>query len=139
MSIIGIDFGTTNSSASWINPVTGLPEVINFHETGLSKIPSVVFFPLAGEPIVGDGPFRQLENAYGDSRAEIMSSTVTSIKRVMDKDAVIYTASGKTYNHSQVISFILKKIKEEAYKSCAFAEPITDVVLTHPVVFAEWQ
>ena len=62
MSEIGIDLGTSFSSASWINPSTNMPEIIIFNENGSAKIPSVVFFPQNGEPLVGQGPYQQVEN-----------------------------------------------------------------------------
>ena len=141
MSVIGIDFGTTNSSASWINPQTHQPEVIVFNETGSSKIPSVVYFPSDGDPIVGLAPFQQLENLSAfsdDARNMIQRSTITSIKRKLKRNGM-YLLNGRSFTHLDVVSLILKKIKEESAASCPFEDAIDSVVLTHPVIFEEWK
>ena len=141
MSAIGIDFGTTNSSASWVNPKTHQPEVIVFNETGTTKMPSVVFFPNQGEPIVGLAPYQQLENLSGlspEDREMIQHSTITSIKRRLRRNG-LYRLHGKTFSHKDVVSLILKKIKSEAAASCPFESEIDEVVLTHPVIFEEWK
>ena len=141
MSAIGIDFGTSFCSASWVNPQTGRPEVITFHETGTAKIPSVVFLPDKGEPIIGQGPYRQLEDLGGlrdDQRQLVLQSTVQSIKRKMKRDGRYRTAH-RDYSHKDIISLILNKIRTEAERSCVFTEPIDELVLTHPVMFEEWK
>ncbi|MCR5679148.1 MAG: Hsp70 family protein [Prevotella sp.] len=141
MSAIGIDFGTSFCSASWVNPQSGRPEVIMFHETGTTKIPSVVFFPEKGDPIVGQGPFLQLENLGGlrdDQRQMVLQATVQSIKRKMKRGGCYRTAL-RDYSHAEIVGMILKKIRTEAERSCVFTEPITELVLTHPVMFEEWK
>lgn len=138
MSAIGIDFGTSFSSASWVNPSTNIPEVITFHENGKVKMPSVVFFPQNGEPLVGEGPYQQVERVSAEERDIVLQSTIFSIKRKMRKAGRIRTQS-KSYTHTEVISLILKKIRDEAIRSCRFADELTEVTVTHPVVFEEWK
>lgn len=139
MSAIGIDFGTSFSSASWINPSTNIPEVITFHENGKVKMPSVVFFPQnGGEPLVGEGPYQQVERVSVEDRDLILQSTIFSIKRKMKKNGRICTQS-KSYTHTEVISLILRKIRNEAIRSCHFGDELTEVTVTHPVVFEEWK
>lgn len=141
MSAIGIDFGTSFCSASWVNPQTGRPEVITFHETGTAKIPSVVFFPDKGEPYVGQGPLMQLENLGGlrdDQRQMVLQATVQSIKRKMKRNGRFRTAQ-RDYSHTDIVALILQKIRSEAERSCVFPDPITELVLTHPVMFDEWK
>ena len=141
MSEIGIDLGTSFSSASWINPSTNMPEIIIFNENGSAKIPSVVFFPQNGEPLVGQGPYQQVENVSGmspDDRNMVLQSTVFSIKRKMKRNGKIY-AGTRSYTHTEVISLILSKIREEAIKSCHFNDELTEVTITYPVVFEEWK
>ncbi len=141
MSAIGIDFGTSFCSASWVNPQTERPEVITFHETGTAKIPSVVFFPDEGKPYVGQGPLMQLENLGGlrdDQRQKVLQATVQSIKRKMKRNGRFRTAQ-RDYSHTDIVALILQKIRTEAERSCVFPDPITELVLTHPVMFDEWK
>ncbi|MBQ9355764.1 MAG: Hsp70 family protein [Prevotella sp.] len=141
MSAIGIDFGTSFCSASWVNPQTGRPEVITFHETGTAKIPSIVYFPDNGEPNVGQGPFMLLDNIGGlreDQRQMVLQATVQSIKRKMKRGGRFRTPQ-RDYSHTDIVALILKKIRTEAELSCVFPEPVTELVLTHPVMFEEWK
>lgn len=136
MSAIGIDFGTTFCSASWINPKTGYPEAITFpYAVDKCKIPSIVFFPPQGKVMVGYAPYIQIENATSSAdRERINRYAVTSIKRRMQRNG-----SFQGHSHVEIISLILKHIVEEAQKACQFPSPIDSLVLTHPVVFSEWQ
>ena len=141
MSVVGIDFGTSFSSASWINPTTNVPEIITFNETGTTKIPSVIFFQDGGEPLVGLGPYQQIQYIHGydqDSKTQILRNTLFSIKRKMKRNGIFHTSNGD-YSHTDIISLILRKIKDEIQLSCNLDGGIESVILTHPVVFGEWQ
>lgn len=141
MSVIGIDFGTSFCSASWVNPQTQRPEYITFNENGRTKIPSVVFFPEKGEPWAGTGPHQQLEylgTMPKEQRMEVLQNTVISIKRKLKRNGRFRTAT-KDYTHQDVVAIILRKVKQEAERSCSFHDRISEVVLTHPVMFEEWK
>ena len=60
---VSIDFGTSNCAASWINPNTGIPEVVRFIESGTEKLPSVVHIANSGKISVGVTPYEDLERA----------------------------------------------------------------------------
>lgn len=136
MSTIGIDFGTSFSSASWINPVTGYPEEIKFiHAVDKCKIPSIVLFQHQGSPLVGYAPYIQIENANNVSdRNAIQRYAITSIKRKMQRNG-----SFQGHSHVEVISLIIRHVVDEAKTVCNFPSPPDTLVITHPVVFAEWQ
>jgi len=141
MSTIGIDFGTSFCSASWVNPITQKPESIIFNETGTVKIPSVIFFPESGEPQVGLGPYQQIESCGGfteEQQIPILKNTIQSIKRKMRPKGV-FRVNGREYSHVEIVAFILKKVKQQAEMSCKFQEPVGKLILTHPVVFEEWK
>lgn len=136
MSSIGIDFGTTFCSASWINPKTGIPEAITFpYAVDKCKIPSIVFFPPQGNTMVGYAPYIQIENASSSAdREAINRHAVTGIKRKMKRNGSFHG-----HSHIEIIALILKHVIDEAQKSCQFVSPIDRLVLTHPVIFDEWQ
>jgi len=136
MSVIGIDFGTTFCSASWINPKTGFPEAISFpYAVDKCKIPSIVFFSPQGKAIVGYAPYMQIENANTEADREMIHRhTVTSIKRKMQRNG-----SFQGHSHVEIISLIIKHVVDEAQKACQFPSPVDTLVLTHPVIFSEWQ
>ena len=136
MSTLGLDFGTTFCSASWINPKTGFPEAVTFpNAVDGCKIPSIVYFPPKGEPIVGFAPYIQIENASTQADREMIHRyAVTGIKRKMQQKG-----SFQGHSHVEIISLIIKHVVDEAKKACNFASPVDTLVMTHPVIFSEWQ
>lgn len=136
MSIIGIDFGTSFCTASWVNPKTNVPEAIMFpNEVNYYKIPSVVMFPEKGTPVVGYKAYQQLENAASAADSELVQSrTVTSIKRKMQRNGSFFG-----YSHQNIIAQILGHVVREAQSAVPFPEPPDRLVLTHPVIFDEWK
>jgi molecular chaperone DnaK (HSP70) len=144
MATIGIDFGTSFCSASWINPNTGKPEAVRFKDCGSEKLPSIIAFNAKEQPFVGSGPYMQLEELSANTslsqeeRDVMLRNFYTSIKTNIRKDNK-WRRHNKTYEDADLISFILKKIKDEVAISCPIDEPIEQVILTHPVQFEEWK
>ena len=141
---IGIDFGTSFCSASWINPNTGKPEAVRFKDTGSEKLPSVIAFSNSGKAFVGSGPYTQLENLSIDSslseeeRDMQLCNFFMSIKTHISQGQ-IWRRLEKSYSDADLIAIILKKIKEEVEISVPIEGKIDKVVLTHPVEFGEWK
>lgn len=138
---IGIDFGTSYCTASWINPVTNKPEAVIFNDTGMPKMPSMVYYSAEG-PVVGKPASDLLENcrAMEDTdRMEILASIVKSIKRTMRKNEYLWLPDGKKVKHEEVIADILKKIRLEVQAVCFQGQPVEEVVITHPVIFENWK
>jgi molecular chaperone DnaK len=145
--IIGIDLGTTNSVACYIEH--GEPRVI-INEEGGRLTPSVVGFSKDGDRFVGDIAKRQL--------LMYPESTVHSIKRFIGrryKDArtdaervnfnveetddgdVQIEVSGKIYSAQQLSAFILQKVKKSAEDF--LGEVVEEAVLTVPAYFTDRQ
>jgi molecular chaperone DnaK (HSP70) len=140
MNKIGIDFGTSYCTASWINPRTKQPEAITFHEIGHQKMPSVVYYSPNGV-VVGLAAYNQVENSSKMSpehRHRIVSSVVTSIKRMMKQGQYFYLPDGKV-SHEEIIAEILRKIREDTQLTCFNKQLVEHATITHPVVFASWQ
>ena len=144
MATIGIDFGTSFCSASWVNPNTGIPEAVRFRDCGSEKMPSVIALTAQGNAFVGSGPYMQLEELSANTaisleeRIEFMSNFFTAIKTHLRKDQK-WIRPDKEYTDDDLIAIILKKIKYEVVISCSVKEAINNVVLTHPVQFEEWK
>ena len=146
MATIGIDFGTSRSSASWINPNTGKPEAVRFKDSSSEKLPSIIAFNSKEQPFVGSGPFMQLEELFANTslsqeeRDALLPYFVTSLKTKIRKDQPFpLPFLHKTYSNADLISLIIKKIKDEVAISCPINESVDQVVLTHPVHFEEWK
>ncbi|MBN1281233.1 MAG: molecular chaperone DnaK [Candidatus Thermoplasmatota archaeon] len=123
--IIGIDLGTTNSEAAYVE--AGKPVVIKSAE-GQPYFPSVVAFTKTGEMLVGEAAKRQaVTNTEG---------TVQRIKRKMGTGEKI-KLRGKQYTPQQISAFILQKIKKDAEDF--LGEKVTDAVITVPAYFNDDQ
>lgn len=116
--------------------MTNVPEAIMFpNAVNCYKIPSMVMFPQNGNPIVGYKAYQQLENAASAVDSNLLQSrTVTSIKRKMKRNG-----SYLGHSHQSIIALILSHVVEEARQAVAFSEHPDRLVLTHPVIFDEWQ
>ena len=142
--IVGIDLGTTNSLIGIMD--AGFP-ILLADEKGLRLTPSVVYFPDAGEPIVG--------NAANRMRVLEPSRTIYSVKRLigrrtgeMEKESFTYpviSRDGQTiidvqatpYRPEEVSSIILQKLKRDAEQ--ALGRPIDRAVITVPAYFNDLQ
>ena len=127
--IIGIDLGTSNSAASFLE--AGKPKIIPSAE-GASlygkAFPSVVAFTKNGELLVGEPAKRQaVSNPEG---------TVIAAKRKMGTNFK-YDIHGKTYTPQQISAFILQKIKKDAEEF--LGERVEKAVITVPAYFNDDQ
>lgn len=143
--IIGIDLGTTNSVAAYIDQ--GEPKVI-INEEGGRITPSVVGFS-KGDRFVGEVAKRQMLMAP--------EQTIHSVKRLMGKrfEDIAEEASQVGYDvvdqdgrasvqvgddvfsPPQIAAFVLSKIKKSAEDF--LGEAISEVVLTVPAYFTDGQ
>lgn len=123
--IIGIDLGTTNTAAAFMDGET--PRIIP-NDRGKNLTPSVVALTESGELLVGEAAKNQaIVNAEG---------TVNSIKRLMGRDTVIKLRK-RSFSPQEISAEILKKVRRdsEAY----MGEELRDVVISVPAYFNELQ
>jgi molecular chaperone DnaK len=128
--IIGIDLGTSNSSAAIMEG--GKPVIIPSAEgttiVGGKAFPSYVAFTKDGQVLVGEPARRQA--------AVNPEGTVYAVKRKMGTDYK-YNIYGKTYTPEQISAFILQKIKRDAEQFLGY--PIRKAVITVPAYFNDNQ
>ena len=127
--IIGIDLGTSNSAAAFLE--AGKPKIIPSAEgqTASGKTtPSVVAFTKEGQVLVGEPARRQ---AVSNPQ-----NTVTAAKRKMGT-TFKYSIQGKDYTPQQISAFILQKVKKDAEEY--LGEKIEKVVITVPAYFDDNQ
>ena len=123
--LIGIDLGTTNSCAAFME--NGEATIIPSAEGGRTT-PSVVAFTKAGERLVGQVAKRQtVTNA---------TRTISSVKREMGTDWHV-TIDGKSYSPQEISAMILQKLKSDA--ESYLGESVTEAVITVPAYFTDAQ
>ena len=146
--ILGIDLGTTNSLVAVFRD--GRPEVLRTHPSD-AHIPSVIYFPKDGTPIVGRSA---REYAYTDP-----GRTLFSLKRFMGRGRedvesdlasvpfpVTETANGllqfeirgRQYTPQELSALILMRVHDVACKQLEGAM-ISRVVITVPAYFDDAQ
>jgi len=126
--IIGIDLGTTNSEAGYME--AGTPKIIPSAEGsayGGKMFPSVVAFTKDGI-LVGEPAKRQA--------VLNPEKTVMQIKRKMGTDYKV-RIEGKDYTPQEISAMILRKIKTDA--EAFLGEKISQVVITVPAYFNDNQ
>src|SRR3989344_8101801 len=127
--IIGIDLGTSNSAAAFLEG--GKPKIIPSAEGNTvygKDFPSVVAFTKDGQKMVGEPARRQAV-----SNAE---RTFSGFKRKMGTDYK-YKANGKEYTPQQLSAFVLQKIKKDAEEF--LGEKVEKAVITVPAYFDDNQ
>ncbi len=128
--VIGIDLGTSNSSAAYME--AGKPKMIPSAEgttiIGGKAFPSYIAFTKEGQLIVGEPARRQaVANPEG---------TVSGFKRKMGTDFK-YKLFGKEYTPQQISAFLLQKIKKDA--ETYLGEKVEKAVITVPAYFNDSQ
>ncbi len=127
--IIGIDLGTTNSEAAYMEG--GTPKIIPSAEGstyGGKMFPSVIAFTKDNQILVGEPAKRQA--VLNPER------TVMQIKRKMGTDYKI-RIDDKSYTPQELSAMILRKIKTDA--EAFLGEPVRQAVITVPAYFNDNQ
>jgi molecular chaperone DnaK len=122
MSFIGIDLGTTYSAVATIDS-TGRPIIVN-NSDGDNITPSCVTLNDDGAVEVGEFARRTWGNAP--------ESAAARFKRVMGSDCTM-SISGTDFTPSELSSFVLKKLKQDAEREIG---NIGEAVVTVPANFA---
>lgn len=145
--IIGIDLGTTNSVAAFME--AGTPKVIPNKE-GSNITPSIVAFTKDGKRLVGILAKRQavtnpentiysakrfIGHTYEEMANEIKNMPYKVIKRANGDLAIV--AEGKEYTPQEIAAAVLASIKQ--YAEDYIGEKITEAVITVPAYFNDAQ
>ncbi|MFN7542074.1 MAG: molecular chaperone DnaK [Acidobacteriota bacterium] len=124
--IIGIDLGTTNSLAAFMD-LTG-PEIIAAPD-GSRIVPSVVALLADGSFIAG--------NAAKARLVDHPEATLFSTKRFMDRAATPLKIGNRQITPPEAGAHILRELKQHA--EAFFGEPVTKAVVTVPAYFNDAQ
>lgn len=141
--VLGIDLGTSFSSACAY--VDGRPHLVT-DARGDDCIPSVVYFPRHGPPVVGveadrmrsvdptntvSGIKRLLGCTATTSGAARLVNAIAPYKLVDKGDGVSVSVRTGTYHPAEIAGIIFKHLRDRA--ELRFGQGIRRAVLTHPV------
>ncbi|MDA8675186.1 molecular chaperone DnaK [Alphaproteobacteria bacterium] len=147
--VIGIDLGTTNSCVAVMD---GKSAKIIENAEGARTTPSMVAFVDNGERLVGQPAKRQAvtnsENTlfaikrmigrrHNDAAAKKFAKLVPYKTVKAENGDSWVEVNDETYSPSQISSFILRKLKEDA--EAYLGEAVTDAVITVPAHFNDAQ
>jgi len=147
--VIGIDLGTTNSCVAVMD---GKSAKIIENAEGTRTTPSMVAFVDDGERLVGQPAKRQAvtnsENTlyaikrligrrHDDAPAKKFAKLMPYKTVKADNGDSWVEVNGETYSPSQISSFILRKLKEDA--ESYLGETVTEAVITVPAYFNDAQ
>ena len=145
-SVIGIDFGTSFSSASAV--VGGQCRILPLDSKGASMIPTVVAFNERGEALVGQearaillqspeyaiaSPKRLLGRRHDDREAQPYLAQIAMPSCADDNGLIQLNARGRQYSVAQLCAPLLFTLKLAASRQ--LGRNVTEVVIAVPVSF----
>lgn len=136
MATLGIDFGSSNTTVSWINPRYGKPEAIKFNGDGSVKYPSVIL-GIGDGLVMGHQALSYLEEVdklEGAQRIEFLSNFISSLKRILEPDGVEMIGD-RDYTHLQLLNHFFSQIKKLAEEDSG--QSFDAAVISHPVDFRQ--
>ena len=139
MATIGLDFGSTYCTMSWINPKSGKVEPIKMTEgDGSVKYPSLIIGTLL-ELKVGYSAVHyadMLPNLSADEQMKAIASTVKCIKQVMSPDGT-EILNKKKYTHKALLVQLFKSLKKQAEVHIGNGTVVDSVIFSYPVEMSE--
>lgn len=148
--ILGIDLGTTNSCASYVDE-DGHPRIIRSGK-GYTTLPSVVGMNKKGEVVVGHTALDQMisnpsDTIYGSKRLigrKYQSLVVQEMRELMPYNIVAGTngeagvlMGGQVYDLSEISSMILTEIKQ--YAEGTLEAEVYEAIITVPAYYNDNQ
>lgn len=134
MAILGIDYGSSYTTVSWINPRHGKPEAVKFNGDGSVKYPSVILGYDNGL-VSGYQALNYLEEVDklpSEERLEMLANFIPSLKRILNPNGIEFIGD-KEYTHKELLEFFFKQIKQLANADCGNEVDFDSVVISHPV------
>ena len=125
MAVFGLDFGTTNSLAAYVEDDEAVPLLDDERPH-----PSVLWYHGA-EPVVG----RDAKTRLSELRLGVVGDVVRSPKRYLGTGESIYVA-GRTFKATEVVGHFLKYLRNDACSRGLAGHNFDRAILTIPVHLA---
>lgn len=138
MASIGIDFGSSYSTVSWINPHSGKPEAVKFNGDGSVKMPSIIFASQDGfhYGFQAQDYLDEISVLPFSKRMEYLPNFIPSLKRILNPNEQEWFY-GKTYTHNELLLSFLRHLISQAQLHCGNQYEIDEVIISHPVDFSK--
>ena len=136
MAALGIDFGSSYCTVSWLNPQSGKPEAVKFNGDGSVKLPSVLFCTEDGF-ILGFQAASYLEEVSKlpfERRIEIMGNFIPSLKRNLDPDSS-ECFFDREFTHLELLKVLFRHLIDQAKQHCGNRYNVDKICFSHPVDF----
>lgn len=137
MACIGIDFGSSYTSASWLNPKSGCPEAILFSNDQI-KLPSLLLATQNGF-LIGNQASSYLEEIGklpAEQRFEMMDNFIPCLKSLLEDNSPEFFFD-KEYSHQQLLSIFFNEVLKQCRQHCGSSYKIDSIAFTHPVEFSK--
>jgi len=138
MAILGIDFGSSFCTVSWINPKANKPEAVVFDGDARVKLPSVMLATKDGF-LLGYEAQSYLDGLYKqppEIRMEYMANFIPSLKRILDP-GVTEVFFDHEYTHQELLKIFFKHLIAQALLHCGNSYKVDKIVFSHPVDFTQ--
>lgn len=138
MATLGIDYGSSYTTVSWINPLHGKPEAVKFNGDGAVKCPSVIM-GYGKELVTGfqaQNYLEEVDKLPTEERFEMLSNFILSLKRILDQNGIELVGDNE-YTHAALLEFFFRSIRQMAIAHCGSGVDFDSVVVSHPVDFEE--
>ncbi len=136
--VVGIDFGTSNSTICWLNKRRKSSEVIR-NQHGDEKTPSVVYRG-TNCILVGKPALEQIADAMhmeDGERIDVLARTFTSVKRILKDNLPLSLPDGNIVTPVELASDILYHLKQSAETGLFHGKRVITAVIAHPVIFGK--
>lgn len=133
MATLGIDFGSSFCTVSWLNPDSGKPEAVKFGGDGQVKYPSVMLYSDYGLMMGFQAAsyFDQLARESTNIRMAMFANLIPSLKRIMEP-GMNEMFSDKTFTHEELLRVFLKNLIDKANKP-----DVNRIVFSYPVYYPQ--
>lgn len=138
MANLGVDFGSSFTTVSWINPLNGQPEAVKFNGDGSVKLPAPILSSNFGL-VFGFQAQNYLEDVYKlpiEDRLEFLSCFIPSLKRILNP-TIYETFGNKKYSHEELLTLFFRHMLEMVNAHCGQNIHFDSVTFSHPIEFEE--
>ncbi len=136
MATIGLDYGSSYSTVSWINPKTNMAEAVRFNGDGSVKMPSVMLATNEGFVTGYEAAdyLEELNKISFEQRFELIGNFILNLKRDLNPEAIgVYY--DQEYTHQKLLEIFLRNLIEQVQLHCGDDYHIDNIILSHPVDF----